>query len=299
MAEATLGVAAGCAFALEQPAISSVVFGAKGVSIEDNTIIDELKFSSLARESELLTRNNDPAKIVFLFHRWEKGVENSICGRRNDINRSYVRSNMDNVLTWNDENIVGRRGSVIFSSESKCLSCCISEIVDISGDNSDIRSKLSFFSIFGSVPLSARIESSEAGSYGGYKQQPKIRISPVIFGCLGIGLLFIGLWHGFRARRRGPLFLLGCITIFITGWLMLAFCDVIAESAPVFCGSSGASAQTYSCAEDVRVITIVVTELEFRDVQRNPAYWRRWKCRLLPVALAGEAREAPSLCAME
>jgi hypothetical protein len=42
-----------------------------------------------------------------------------------------------------------------------------------------------------------------------------------------------------------------------------------AESASVFCGSSCASAPRYGGSEDVGIIPIVVSELEFRDVQRQ------------------------------
>jgi hypothetical protein len=41
------------------------------------------------------------------------------------------------------------------------------------------------------------------------------------------------------------------------------------ENASVFCGSFGVSAPTYGRAEDVRIVPIVVSELKFRDVQRQ------------------------------
>src|SRR5215468_708243 len=41
------------------------------------------------------------------------------------------------------------------------------------------------------------------------------------------------------------------------------------ESAPVFCGSACASAPCYSRAEDVPIISVVVPEFKFSDVQRQ------------------------------
>src|SRR6266508_2952896 len=47
------------------------------------------------------------------------------------------------------------------------------------------------------------------------------------------------------------------------------FVLLFTECASVFCGSWCASASRYSCTENVRVIPIVVPELEFRDIQRQ------------------------------
>jgi hypothetical protein len=62
--------------------------------------------------------------------------------------------------------------------------------------------------------------------------------------CLSIGVFCI--WHGMNALDKAVL--------------------GKAENATVFCGASGASATTYRRAKDVRIVPIVIPELELRDI---------------------------------
>ncbi len=132
---------------------------------------------------------------------------------------------------------------------------------------------LPLFCIVGSPPLIISEFCRARSGYSGYEQQPKIRISPMFFGCIGIAFLTIGLWHGyFAAWRRGPLYRVSCIGLFIAGWLILAFCDVVAdfaENAAGFFGFYGVSATRYSGTKYVHVLSIVVPKLKLGDVQRH------------------------------
>jgi hypothetical protein len=54
----------------------------------------------------------------------------------------------------------------------------------------------------------------------------------------GIAMITAGVWCGmFVAPRHGSLFFLFVITIFVTGWMMIAFCDVIVLTLSGFAGA--------------------------------------------------------------
>ena len=79
-----------------------------------------------------------------------------------------------------------------------------------------------------------------------------------------------GCWRIDRAPRHG---FLGMLAIIFGGILIASsvvwFCIAFAESAAGFVGISGVSAPRYGGAENVKIVPIVVPELEFRDVQRQ------------------------------
>ena len=57
--------------------------------------------------------------------------------------------------------------------------------------------------------------------------------------------------------------------VVVLGGRGFGFFGFFTESASEFFGFSGASATTYRCSEDVRIIPVVIPKLKFRDVQRQ------------------------------
>jgi hypothetical protein len=124
-------------------------------------------------------------------------------------------------------------------------------------------------------------------TYSRYEGESSSRvIKPVLILLMGFAALCIGFWRMYFTARRGELrtwavgaalFLFGWITCvfggmwFLIGHAPLSFtrAPVHAGTASVFCGSSGVSAPCYRGLEDIGVISIVVPELKFRDVQRH------------------------------
>src|SRR5262249_50759056 len=100
-----------------------------------------------------------------------------------------------------------------------------------------------------------------------YKYKPFKRMLLIAFGCgLGIAGIYIA---GFISPCNFTAGLLG-IALTIAGWPIVVFHDdllSIAENAADSIGASGVSAATYGCAEDVRIVPVVVPELELGNIQ--------------------------------
>jgi len=114
-----------------------------------------------------------------------------------------------------------------------------------------------------------QLDSSESGGCTrNEKSQRRYGIGPpIIIALMAVMIAGWGCWRIDRAPRHG---FLGMLAIIFGGILIASsvvwFCIAFAESAAGFVGISGVSAPRYGGAENVKIVPIVVPELEFRDV---------------------------------
>jgi hypothetical protein len=98
------------------------------------------------------------------------------------------------------------------------------------GNDADIRSDLPFFRIVSSDPLIPRVASREAGSYERQNEKSEDGIfERVLTFALGTTMIAVGVWIAmFRASDHGLLVLLFGVSILVSGWLMIAYSDIVA-----------------------------------------------------------------------
>lgn len=139
------------------------------------------------------------------------------------------------------------------------------------------------FALYETIGLNSGKQGKDAGensrNYGG-SQHPTFAAAHLLFqaACLvcltDLGSLwlfcfvYVDRWY-WRLLGVAILGLFFCFIGFLFSHPFSPFRYLVAENAPVFCGSYGVSATRYSGTKYVNVLPVVLTERKLRDVQRH------------------------------
>jgi hypothetical protein len=262
------------------PTESSATLSAKNVFVKQSAPIEHLVLRPIANQSNLLssdrcTGGKDwPAEFEVTFLPWKDSICVLDLRRGRTQHRPKLGGDLYNIgAEWAHKHIYGRRDTVIFPSYFKYL-IWFPEVFDPMLNNANIGSQLPFFGIVSGQPLLtcvvARTGRCKESQYEKSENPPIKRMFVLLIaGFSGIGGMYSCVFVAQRRRLRWRV--LGILLLAIS-WAIIVFQDdllSLSENAPASFGSFGASAPTYGRAEDVRVISVVVSELELGDIQRQ------------------------------
>jgi uncharacterized membrane protein YiaA len=125
-----------------------------------------------------------------------------------------------------------------------------------------------------SEPLLSRIPCSGGSRYEGKNQEHSNKVIKSVFAFfLGASIGIVGIWHICFSARSRSLYLITGTVLVIIGFLICVHADLIADFGSKIASVSseiGVSATCYRRAEDIRIVPIVIAELELgKEELRN------------------------------